>query len=226
MALDLAALRRLPPWALYGGAGVAGGGGYLLYRRRRAASSAAPVATQAAPVQSALDIGAQTQQSSIVPYYLTDQSASSNGTNALPAIGVPKKRPPKVTPAAIPSAIGATTTTLPDIPPLMPVAPTAPPPPPSAAPAAPAQTANNNLPADLLAKIKANGEEIVDALAAPNGGMWYLSSKGGVFGINAPYYGGALGQPYFSGRSAKKLVPNGGGYSIVDATGSLYNYGG
>lgn len=229
MALaDTLSLDRLPPWALYGGAGVVAGGGYLLYRRRRSASGSSAAPSAAAPVQSALDLGAQTQQSSMVPYYLTDQSQQQGSTT------MTQRRPPRTIPSSIPGSTGASSGSgaaqLPDIPPLLPPSsPGTPAPPPVAppAPAAPAPGQSNNLPADLLAKIQANGEHIIDSIAAPGGGQWYLSDKGGIFAINAPFYGAAISQPYFGGgRKAMRLVPNGKGYSIVASSGEVYQYPG
>lgn len=224
-------LDRLPPWALYGGAGVAVGGGYLLYRRRKAsASGSAASSTAPAAVQSALDLGSQTQQSSVVPYYLTEQSGQQASTT------MDQRRPPRTIPSSVPSPTGVSSGSgaaqLPDIPPLLPPSsPGAPAPVPAPAPPAPppppAVTQNNNLSGDLLAKIRANGETIVDSIAAPGGGQWYLSDKGGIFAINAPFYGAAISQPYFGGgRKAMRLVPNGKGYSIVTTSGETYGYPG
>lgn len=229
-------LRRLPPWALYGGVGVAAGGGYLLYRRRKASaagSAAGSASSAAAPVQSALDLGAQTQQSSVMPYYLTDQSASANNGSTT----LTQRRPPRTIPSSIPSSTGVSSgsgaAALPDIPPLLPPSsPGTPAPPPAPAPAPPPPAApppgqNNNLPADLLAKIRANGETIVDSIAAPGGGQYYLSDKGGVFAINAPFFGAPIGQSYFGGgRKAMRIVPNGKGYSVVASSGETYQYPG
>lgn len=92
---------------------------------------------------------------------------------------------------------------------------------------APAPAQNNNIPADLMARITANGERIIDSLAAPGGGTWYLGSKGGVFGINAPSYGSPYGQSYWTNflHTPVRIVPNGQGYTVVSAAGERFNYG-
>lgn len=236
MASIAGTVESLPPWALYGGAGVAAGGGYLLYRRRKAASASVPAATAAAApaaVQSALDLGAQTQQPSIVPYYLTANSPGTpNGATAA-TDQVKKRKPPKTIPASIPSATGAGTTTLPDIPPLLPVAPTAAPVPAPTAPSTPAPATapggSNNIPADVLQKIQAGGEQIIGQLGAPGGGVWWLGSKGGVFNEGgAPFFGSA--NPYGfddpNVRKAVSIVPLGKGYRVISNRGENYDFPG
>lgn len=206
------------------------GGGYLLYKRRHLASPAAPAPATA--VQSALDLGAQTQQPSIVPYYLTGNQDPATQTGG--AQGT--RRPPKTTGASIPSATGAAPTTLPDIPPLLPVAPatptapvtpTAPSPAPPPAPAPQQQVAN--LPADLVAKIAANGEQLIGNLIDPlTGGTWWFGDKGGVFAVNGARFLGSVpsaGASY-PGFKALQAIPIGSGYRIVNSKGQTYNFGG
>jgi hypothetical protein len=77
-----------------------------------------------------------------------------------------------------------------------------------------------------MQKIMANGERIIGGLPSPNGGMWWLGSKGGVFAINAPFYGAPAGQPYWGSRVPAAILPNGNGYMIVDTAGEQYRYGG
>lgn len=225
-ALD--SLRRLPPWALYGGAGVVAGSGYLLYKKRKAAAAGATSGTPTslnvtAPLQT--DSG---QQAGVVPYYLTANPAATGGG---------WRQPPPPVGAAVPSGSSATGSTgtpgsvLPDIPPLLPISPTGPAPAPAPAPVTAAPTPapapqNNNIPADLMAKIAANGEKILTGIPSPNGGMWWLGSKGGVFAINAPYYGGPAGQSYWGNRTPATILPSGSGYKVVDTAGEVYNYGG
>jgi hypothetical protein len=224
----LADLERLPPWALYGGAGVAAGGGYLLYRRRRSGGGTATLSPPAAPVQSALDLGAATQQPSIVPYYLTG-GAGQNGSTTLR-----QRRPQTPVPAGIPPATGANPGPLPDIPPLLPIS-TPPPPaqagptPPPPAPAPPPAQQVANLPPDVLANIRANGEQLLGNLIDPlTGGTWWFGDKGGVFAVNGARFLGSVPSAgaFYPGFRAIQAIPMGSGYRIVNTQGQTYNFGG
>jgi len=235
--------RPIPDWALYAGAGVVVGGGYFLYKKRKAAASTATPATSggaAAPVPStAYSDTSSGQQSSIVPYYLTGNQGSQGSYGIGSLSGSTPLPTPSGTPAG-PTASGSTSdqnaAVLPPIPPLLPVTPPSPtsvaPPPPvpsTAAPTpAPAPQQNNNIPPDLMQKITANGERIIGGIPSPNGGMWWLGSKGGVFAINAPFYGAPAGQSYFTGvhGTPAGIVPFGSGYEVINSIGETYKYGG
>lgn len=66
---------------------------------------------------------------------------------------------------------------------------------------------------------------IVDVLACPAGGFWQLCADGSIMAwLGAPYKGGANAKPYFVGRSASQLAPDGQGYTIVANTGERYDY--
>lgn len=224
--------REVPDWAVYAGIGLIGGGGYILYKRRKAsqasAASSGSVSTAGASTGSTVS-----QQPSIVPYYLTSGTGDTTGTYQGTGGGVTST--PLPVPSGVPTGgnilsptnnILNTSTPAPSLPspPVPPPAPVSPPPAPAPAPAAPQQ--NNNIPADLLSRIQANGERIVSSLPSPNGGVWYLGSKGGVFAINAPFYGAPAGQSYWGGRTGLQILPNGNGYTVVDTAGERYNYGG
>ena len=233
--------REVPDWAVYAGVGLVGGAGYILWKRHKASSAAA-----ADNSGSFNNGGASTgsvgtsasQQPSIVPYYLTGNSGQQRGTYAGSQGGGVGQAPLPV-PVGVPgggnilspsnNVISSSTPTPPPPPP--PVAAPPPPPPPAPAPPstpAPAMTQNNNLPADVLAKITANGEHIIASIPSPNGGAWYLGSKGGVFAVNAPFYGSPLGNPainWVSGnRQPAAILPNGAGYTVVDTAGERYSF--
>src|SRR5262245_31756994 len=124
-------LERLPPWALYGGAGVLAGGGYLLYRRRKATAATGPPAGSSGAT-STMAYGASDQPSSIVPYYLTaNPDQTTQGTAPPPVLG-----------ASVPGGSSATGSpigggVLPPIPPILPISPEPAPPPPPPPPPAP-----------------------------------------------------------------------------------------
>lgn len=231
---------RLPPWALYGGAGLAAGGGYFLYRRRRqqqagAGAGAAQATTASSPATSSLDYGASAQQPSIVPYYLT--SGQGQGS-----YGGGRRSVPTPTGASVPGGSAATGTgaagpaggVLPDIPPILPVSPTPPPPAPSIAGPTPAPAPAPapgpvNLPADLLAQIRSNGENIIGNLIDPvTGGTWWFGSKGGVFAVNGARFLGSVPSvgASFPGFTAVQAIPVGSGYRIVNSAGQAYNFNG
>lgn len=225
-ALGSLRLDNLPPWALYGGAGVVAGGGYLLYKKRHAAADGAAAPSTAMSDLSAYSspASASGQQPSIVPYYLTADQQNPGGSATMT-----QRKPPKTTPARIPPATGVSTpATLPDLPPILPVSPT---PAPQVAPGQPAPTAAPgpaNLPGDLLAKIKANGESLIGSLIDPEtGGTWWFSDKGGVYAVNgARFLGSVPGVgAYFPGFKAIQAVPLGKGYRIVNSAGQTYNFG-
>jgi hypothetical protein len=217
---------KIPQWAWYAGGGVALGGAYLLYKRKKAASS---VATAPTMTQPSTNVDTSAQQPSIAPYYLTAGQGSGYGNNTLTG-----GAPPLPTPQG---STGISNTndgvTIPPIPPLLPSNPipdvSGPAPAPTQpAPIAPTPAApppNNNIPADLMAKIQANGERILGGIPSPNGGMWWLGSKGGVFAINAPFYGAPAGQSYWGSRTPAAILPSGNGYRVIDTAGEVYNYG-
>lgn len=222
-ALD--SLERLPPWALYGGAGLVVGGGYLLYKKHKAAAAGtAPSTAMSALSAYSSPASLSGQQSSVVPYYLTDQAGIPASTT------LTQRRPIQTIPAGIPSATGVSSpTTLPDIPPILPVNPPAAPTPSAPAAPAPAPGGSNNIPADLLRQIQAGGEQIIGQLAAPGGGVWWLGSKGGIFAEGgAPFFGSA--RPYgFDDskiRSAIAIQPLGKGYRIISSRGENYDFNG
>lgn len=221
-------LKGYPDWVVYAGGGVVLGGGYLLYRKRKSASATSAPVSQTGADLSGTYSSASGQQSSIVPYYLTGNS----GQDFRSPGGGTTQGPPLPTPSGPPGGDNVSTGTLPVIPPILPNVntqtnipqpPPAPTPPPTGTPVAPTQ--NNNIPSDLLAKIQAAGEQIISSVAAPNGGVWYLGSKGGVFAINAPFYGSPVGQSYWGSRKALQIVPNGNGYTVIDTAGERYSYG-
>lgn len=118
MALaDTLSLDRLPPWALYGGAGLVAGGGYLLYRRRKAAAAGAPAAAAPAPAQS-FD---PNQQPSLVPYYLTaDQGQGTQGTGRQRPTSWPRPAVPPPATNVTGTSGGAVGSVIPPIPPILP----------------------------------------------------------------------------------------------------------
>ncbi|MGH7483980.1 MAG: hypothetical protein ACREMY_00065, partial [bacterium] len=174
-------------------------------------------------------------QSSIAPYYLTGNTGNQGTSGGYGGRGIGTTQgPPLPVPSGPPGGSGVDITSgsvLPSIPPILPNVNTTPQPAisqpaPTPAPTpAPAPQQDNNLPADLLAKITANGEKIVSSVASPNGGVWYLGNKGGVFAINAPFYGSPAGQYYWGSRTGLQIVPSGNGYTVVASSGERYNYG-
>jgi hypothetical protein len=62
-------------------------------------------------------------------------------------------------------------------------------------------------------------------LSHPTRGGWGLAPDGGVFALDAPFYGSAAGQSYFVGRRAARLEARAdGGYDIVAISGERYGY--
>jgi hypothetical protein len=72
---------------------------------------------------------------------------------------------------------------------------------------------------------------LVDAVAAPAGGVWYLGSDGGVFAEGgAKSFGAFPGLPAADRTGAARkfisLIPTAtGGYAEVDSAGEVYNFG-
>lgn len=70
---------------------------------------------------------------------------------------------------------------------------------------------------------------VTDIDAHTGATSYILTTNGAVFGYAAPYFGGANGQGYFSGRTADYLVVcwDGSyvGYTIVATSNERYNYG-
>ncbi|MGH7484145.1 MAG: hypothetical protein ACREMY_00900, partial [bacterium] len=209
------------------------GGAYFLYQKRKSAAAAASnlsgatTTTGSAGAAPTADNSALGQQPSVVPYYLTGNSGQSQGSPGNYYFhgqgnsgGLPNPTPT--------SNGGGSSTALPsplDTNPIIPATPTQPAPTPAPAAPAPSPTVmSNNIPSDLLARIQANGEHIIGSLNSPNGGVWYLGSKGGVFAINAPFLGAPYGQPYWGTRTPLSIAPNGQGYTVVDIAGERYNY--
>lgn len=230
--------REVPDWAVYGGIGLVGAGGFYLYKKRQSAKASAANSGSVSTAGSSAGTAATSvnQQPSIVPYYLTSGTGQPRGTyGSSQGGGVASNGNPLPVPSGVPGGGNIlsdqnnilTPAPAPSLPSPPVPAPTPPAPAPAPAPSAgPTPQQNNNIPADLLAKITANGEHIVSSLASPNGGVWYLGSKGGVFAINSPFYGAPAGQSYWGNRTALQIVPNGNGYTVIDSTGSRYNYGG
>lgn len=226
--------RDVPDWAVYGGIGLVGAGGYFLYKKRKSTQTSASASGSYGGASTGTS-AASNQQPSIVPYYLTGNTGQPTGTYTGTSGGGVDQAPLPV-PAGVATGgnilsptnnILTSPTPAPSLPspPVPPPAPAPPPPPPPPAAPAPAPL-NNNIPPDLLARIAANGEKIVSSIASPNGGVWYLGSKGGVFAINAPFYGAPAGQSYWGNRVGLQIVPNGNGYTVIDTSGERYNYGG
>lgn len=110
------------------------------------------------------------------------------------------------------------------------------------APSAPPPAATNSgptgappgLPADLIGAMQSNGEHLVSTVFDPTYNEWvYLTQKGGVYALNqnggqgSGFFGSifSLAPGTFTGRTAQQLIVNpDGGYTIVDATGSTYNF--
>jgi hypothetical protein len=130
--------------------------------------------------------------------------------------------PPPFSPVLAPAPI-------PDPGPMRPSVPIAAPTPAAPAPATPpaAATTCPNLPADLMQRIHAGGEDILTVMSAPGGGCWYFGTLGGVFAMGgAPFYGSARPNGFGAERHAVAVVPLGNGYRIVSNLGENYDYPG
>ena len=66
--------------------------------------------------------------------------------------------------------------------------------------------------------------DIVSSLRAPNGGVWVLTKDGRIYAFHAPDYGAPYGRSYWVGRTARELVPNGDGFTVVATSGESYSY--
>jgi hypothetical protein len=97
-----------------------------------------------------------------------------------------------------------------------------------APPAEPQNTQSQNLPADLLARIQAGGENIIGSLRDPlTGGTWYLGSKGGIFAVGGARFLGSARQYGFDNpaiRSAVNITPLGTGYRVTSSRGETYDF--
>jgi hypothetical protein len=204
----------LPRWALPVGAAAAGGGALLLYRRRQAAtasSAAAPVSsgvgytTGNAAVDNGSAYGAPLPVSVLPP--ITFGGTSSSGSSATDGTAV---SPTPTGPPASPTVNQPVVNT---------------PPPPSLAPTA----SLTNIDPGTLQQIQATGERIVKGILAPNGGTWWLGSKGGIFATGgAPFFGSAVNYGFSdpSVRSAVDIQPLGTGYQVVSSRGEIYRFPG
>lgn len=79
-------------------------------------------------------------------------------------------------------------------------------------------------PAPIAPTVIETGKPPVAILTHPNG-YWIVTSDGGVFGFNAPFYGSlggvALGAPIIGGA----VTPDGGGYWLVGSDGGIFSFG-
>lgn len=212
--------RRLPKWAPVAGVGLAALA-YVVYRRSKsslgsAANNSAAGSSSSLPYGNATTMGGgfgapgygAPGPVSVLPPLTVGGTSSTDTTQQVP---------PPVT-AFPPGGFGGTNPA-----PSLPVQQGTPTPP-TPQPVQPA-----NLPADLVARIQANGEQLIGNMIDPQtGGTWWFGSKGGVFAVNGARFLGSVGSSnaYFPGLNIIAAQPSGNGYRLIGSKGENYNYPG